>query len=537
MTAGLNTYYTGESPAQLRVALSEDIGAIFRGQSAAEKAAGVTPVNPVYPPGNVLRYGNNTTPGVTDMTSAVNAAIAQGVLSNGAEVFFPIVSTNPTSSGTFQNDYIVSSVIPIVGALKMRGEIDQVTFKGPRVNSTVNGDTFTVSGGASISLVFEDLGFTNSQGGATAGAAFLHMTTSGGANSIYFKNCWFYLPCFYALNFNGAIDDVQILGCTFDVSAQHWIAVGGASAQVTNFSMVGNTVFGFECQGMIDLINVRNATFTGNRFYNAAGQPVIPYCINCLTDSPVAIENLVVSGNTFDIANDAVLLSSKVSQASITGNTFNAFLAGPAIAGGGGVAIDQITITGNVFKGASGTGGVIDFTGTPLTNSVIANNSIVGNAGGTSAVGVNIPSASNANNTIGPNSISGCTAQYGVAAWAGHLATVGPQTFVGTLTGVTGSPTATFRYSIDGNTVTLTLVGNLTGTAAGTAPSITGLPAAITPANMQTFPIAIQNNSAFGPGFLQISGTTLSLFSSSFGAFANAGSQGAVSFNITYQLS
>lgn len=39
-------------------------------QTALELAAGVTPVNTQYSPGNVLRYATNTTPGVTDMTTA-----------------------------------------------------------------------------------------------------------------------------------------------------------------------------------------------------------------------------------------------------------------------------------------------------------------------------------------------------------------------------------------------------------------------------------------------------------------------------------
>lgn len=42
--------------------------------TAAEIAAGVTPVNFVWPTGHVYRYGNNITPGTTDMTAAINTA-------------------------------------------------------------------------------------------------------------------------------------------------------------------------------------------------------------------------------------------------------------------------------------------------------------------------------------------------------------------------------------------------------------------------------------------------------------------------------
>jgi len=52
------------------------IGETLYPRTAAEIAAGVTPVNYSYAPGNVLRYGTNTTPGTTNMTTAINNAIA-----------------------------------------------------------------------------------------------------------------------------------------------------------------------------------------------------------------------------------------------------------------------------------------------------------------------------------------------------------------------------------------------------------------------------------------------------------------------------
>jgi hypothetical protein len=44
-------------------------------RTPAEIAAGVTPVNYTYPPGYLYRYGTNTTPGTTDMTTAFTNAI------------------------------------------------------------------------------------------------------------------------------------------------------------------------------------------------------------------------------------------------------------------------------------------------------------------------------------------------------------------------------------------------------------------------------------------------------------------------------
>ena len=55
--------------------------------TAGETAGGITPVNYHYPPGNVLRYGTNTTPGTTDMTTAIQNAIDGA--SNGGFVYLP----------------------------------------------------------------------------------------------------------------------------------------------------------------------------------------------------------------------------------------------------------------------------------------------------------------------------------------------------------------------------------------------------------------------------------------------------------------
>ena len=52
------------------------VGAVLYPRTAAEISAGVTPTNYQYEPGNVLRYGTNTTPGTTDITSAVSSAFS-----------------------------------------------------------------------------------------------------------------------------------------------------------------------------------------------------------------------------------------------------------------------------------------------------------------------------------------------------------------------------------------------------------------------------------------------------------------------------
>lgn len=55
---------------------AEVIGALINPRTQAEIDAGVTPTNYRHPIGYVRRYGTNTTPGTTDMTAAIDAAIS-----------------------------------------------------------------------------------------------------------------------------------------------------------------------------------------------------------------------------------------------------------------------------------------------------------------------------------------------------------------------------------------------------------------------------------------------------------------------------
>lgn len=75
--------------------------------SPAETAALVTIVNKNYRWGHAYRYGTNTTPGTTDMTSALNASLAQSYQANGASPYWP------------EDTYLVSS-LTITGATKIR---------------------------------------------------------------------------------------------------------------------------------------------------------------------------------------------------------------------------------------------------------------------------------------------------------------------------------------------------------------------------------------------------------------------------------
>lgn len=83
-------------------------------RTPAENAASVTPVNYSYPPGNVLRYGTNTTPGTTDMSAALQASINVALASvgdgpAGTLVHIPsgaYLITTPPTFGAVNPNYI-----------------------------------------------------------------------------------------------------------------------------------------------------------------------------------------------------------------------------------------------------------------------------------------------------------------------------------------------------------------------------------------------------------------------------------------------
>lgn len=90
---------------------------LYYAQTATEVAVGATPVDFAYPPGYPERYGTNTTPGTTDMTAAVQAAInyaraAPGVVSLGATgillVTSPLNCTEP--AGGTQNGWRIVNI-------------------------------------------------------------------------------------------------------------------------------------------------------------------------------------------------------------------------------------------------------------------------------------------------------------------------------------------------------------------------------------------------------------------------------------------
>ena len=104
------------------VATAGAVGEVLWPQTSAESSAGVTPTNYEYEPGNVLRYGTNTTPGTTDMTTAIQAAIdstADVILPYGT--YYITGAITGTTTRIFGNNSTITLADATFGAFQFSG--------------------------------------------------------------------------------------------------------------------------------------------------------------------------------------------------------------------------------------------------------------------------------------------------------------------------------------------------------------------------------------------------------------------------------
>lgn len=104
--------------------------------TAAEIAAAVTPTNGGYPAGFVDRYGTNTTPGTTDMSSAIATAVSVALNGAGAVYFGPSIYAH-TSTLVFKNGIVYQGVSNAVSILKYTGVSDGIQVNNPINSSTI----------------------------------------------------------------------------------------------------------------------------------------------------------------------------------------------------------------------------------------------------------------------------------------------------------------------------------------------------------------------------------------------------------------
>jgi hypothetical protein len=124
--------------------------------------SGVTIVNYAYPPGHVYRYGTNTTPGTTNMTTAINTAAAV-CLAGGYTLQLPAESCLVSSSINCSGIRMEGPTADMQGQIQASSaQFDVITSTGSSsfANFRVNGGWDAVTAGQSGDI----FSFTNGSG-------------------------------------------------------------------------------------------------------------------------------------------------------------------------------------------------------------------------------------------------------------------------------------------------------------------------------------------------------------------------------------
>ena len=218
-------------------------------QTAAEAAAGVTPTNTSYPPGNVFRYGA-VADGVADDAPAIMRA-----LSCNSVVFFPNTSFIPSTATTAppgepKNNYTIMQPIYILPSspinLTFLGESRTATIIQPGMVDLTTGDmtqrqginAMFVNMQANGKVSWRNLRLSNQIPGVVFTGYAISAIANGGRGScqpIYsgsMENCWFDLGLGTAAGpgnsgfFQGGLDNFRVSNCTFEFQRGAFLLTG-----------------------------------------------------------------------------------------------------------------------------------------------------------------------------------------------------------------------------------------------------------------------------------------------------------------------
>lgn len=231
-------------------------------QTAAEASAGVTPFNVSYAPGNVLRYGTNTTPGTTDMTAAFQAALNQAAQPTGAIAYVPGGSV-----------YLVSSQLTIGSNTKFYGD-----GSSSQINLSSNANVSNVLGTGVSNTIVANLKFN------VTGVPTLQ-TYQGVVAFVNSTNCL--VQGVEVVGFYG--DAVNLTGCTKCVLRENFIH-GSQGTLGSNSDIHLNGNGGVACT---DNLIIGNICQGGSNDFGIAIFQTNP------ASSAAALRNKVI-GNTVD---------------------------------------------------------------------------------------------------------------------------------------------------------------------------------------------------------------------------------------------
>lgn len=484
----------------------QTLAGVLTPRTPAEIAVGVTPVNLAMLPGELYRYGTNTTPGTTDMTAAVqNWAAVGGSLTMSFADIVQISSTVTLSSNT--------SILIAEGATFRTSTIDISLFLATsKTNITVRGGKFQQSVGgtaAHIGLIKFDsctyCAVDNVEGvGMQWGGVLLSDSSYCRVNGCYFHNWLGSVPdsadvsVYRASSFNMVTNNVCYGG------GQHGIMLQdpGSSLIPTRNTVYGNRIGPHTSYGVLsynidsgntystiennEIEGITGTDLSGNAgagiyVQNTGGVVVsnntIRNCCtgstaNSLTPAGIGVNNVnspqapvVISGNTIiDMANFyGIEIAASTAGAVVDGNSIS-FAAGVLANIGIYVnASNNVTITGNKVAVdtsiTNGTGVFVFANGVNVSNIVLSGNAVLG----TKSNGIRVDTSGAftiTNLTVSGNAITGGSAASVPLALGGVA--------LGSIAGNTCSATTTNALSVNGCTQTR-ITGNAfttTGTVA-----------------------------------------------------------------------
>lgn len=342
--------------------------------------------------------------GVADDTAAVQAAVNVAIASNTSStekppytgnngtVFFPL--------GTYSvNEIQVPGTIHFLGAgggTIGNSTLLQRTSGQAIVRLKKYSDALIIN-----STKFENMSFKSESAAAGVDIAQIVADTNIFCYSVYIRNCWFKSPERYAI-FLPQGDDIQISGCTFDVSGLNAIKFGVlfANNYVMNSSITDNTFYQIAVNH-IEMLNARGITISGNRAYTHG--TAMTSSVFLTTYGALSARSIAVTGNSLYRVNGLAELSTTTKTISFTGNVINE-AGGYLLSLRGGGIIYGLVFTGNAAESAVG----VPYSSAPFTGvgcglqqSIIAHNSIT--AGATNTRLFDLPDARVTGNIINNN--------------------------------------------------------------------------------------------------------------------------------------
>jgi hypothetical protein len=211
-----------------------DIGSTLYPRTAAEISAGVTPVNYFYPPGYVYRYGTNTVPGTTDMTTAHNNAATAARAGNYTVVLgvnclvssaLNFSNVRVTGPGTHDPNNAVYNIIASSAQFSVITCTGQASFDNFSVNGGWNGVTAGQTG--------DVFSFTNPVSGGGNGFAYnIHLTNiridSAKRCMIYWEGGG-YSSVYSVRGLNAGLHGIELNDGVGSAFVSTTVAVGGQS--------------------------------------------------------------------------------------------------------------------------------------------------------------------------------------------------------------------------------------------------------------------------------------------------------------------